>query len=309
MRTDIHQHLWSEPLVEALAARSEAPRIRRTGREWRLDLAGEPSCRIDVDGDAPGRRAGLVHVDGLDRALIAPSSPLGMERLPEDEARDLLAAYHEGALGLGEPFGAWGAVPLLSPDPADVDDVLDRGCAGLCLPSGALASPAALDRSGPLLERLADRGAPLFVHPGPLPWGLVAPATASPGWWPALTDYVAGMNAAWHAFAHRGRKAHPHLKVVFAMLAGGAPLHHERLTARGGPGGAAIDRDVFYDTSSYGPRMLDAMVRVVGIDQLVHGSDRPVVAPPIAPGPLGHAAWESMTRLNPGRLLRTAVPA
>jgi hypothetical protein len=117
------------------------------------------------------------------------------------------------------------------------------------------------------------------------------------------------MHAAWHAFAVRGRTAHPALKVVFAMLAGGAPLHHERLAARGGPGGREVDRGLFYETSSYGGRMLDAMVRVVGIDQLVHGSDRPVVAPPIGPGPLGEAAWEAMTRANPGRLLRLPVPA
>src|SRR3954451_17800299 len=82
----------------------------------------------------------------------------------------------------------------------------------------------------------------------------------------------------------------------------GAPLHLERLVARGGPGARAFDRNLSYDTSSYGARAIDAMVRVVGIDQLVHGSDRPVVAPPAPPGPLGAAAWEAMTRTNPARL-------
>jgi hypothetical protein len=97
------------------------------------------------------------------------------------------------------------------------------------------------------------------------------------------------------------------LRVVFAMLAGGAPLHLERLAARGGPAARAFDRNLFYDTSSYGSRAIDAMVRVVGIDQLVHGSDRPVVAPPPAPGPLGVAAWEAMTRSNPARLFSTST--
>jgi predicted TIM-barrel fold metal-dependent hydrolase len=191
-------------------------------------------------------------------------------------------------------------VPLAEPDPLDVEDVLDSGAVGLCLPATALATPAALDRVGPLLERLERRGAPLFVHPGAARGGDV------PAWWAAMTDYVNQMHAAWHAFLDRGRAAHPELKVVFAMLAGGAPLHHERLSARGGPN-PGVDRGVFYDTSSYGGRMLDAMVRVVGIDQLVHGSDRPVVAPPLAPGPLGPAAWEAMTRQNPARLLRAGV--
>jgi hypothetical protein len=113
------------------------------------------------------------------------------------------------------------------------------------------------------------------------------------------------MNAAWHAFVAVGRKLLPELRLVFAMLAGGAPLHVERLLARGGPGARAFDQNLFYDTSSYGERAIQATVNVVGIDQLVHGSDRPVVAPPAPPGPLGAAAWEAMTRTNPGRVFTT----
>jgi hypothetical protein len=49
-----------------------------------------------------------------------------------------------------------------------------------------------------------------------------------------LLEY-AQMQAAWLAFVTAGRSEHPHLDVVFAMLAGGAPLLVERLAARGGP--------------------------------------------------------------------------
>jgi predicted TIM-barrel fold metal-dependent hydrolase len=86
------------------------------------------------------------------------------------------------------------------------------------------------------------------------------------------------------------------------MLAGGAPMHLERSIARGGPGTAASDRQIFYDTSSYGERALDAIVRVAGIDQLVYGSDRPVIDPP-SPGLLGDAAAEAMLSTNPARVL------
>ena len=98
--------------------------------------------------------------------------------------------------------------------------------------------------------------------------------------------------------AHRH---HPRVRVVFAMLAGLAPLHAERLAARGGPADAARDPLTFYDTSSYGPRMLSAAIAVVGAEQLVHGSDRPVVEPRIPTGDtvLGHA----LLRVNPSRLL------
>src|SRR5206468_5935377 len=124
----------------------------------------------------------------------------------------------------------------------------------------------------PLLERLERRAAPLFVHPGPDPWAPIPDAPAgAPVWWPALTGYVAGLHAAWHAFVGHGRRLLPELTVVFAALAGGAPLHLERLAARGGPASRALDRGIYFDTSSYGARAIDAMVRVVGIDQIVHG--------------------------------------
>ena len=86
------------------------------------------------------------------------------------------------------------------------------------------------------------------------------------------------------------------------MLAGGAPLHGERLAARGGPADALADARVFYDTSSYGARTIDALVRCVGIDQLVYGSDRPVVDAPAA-APLGPGRREAMVGANVARLL------
>jgi hypothetical protein len=102
--------------------------------------------------------------------------------------------------------------------------------------AGALAGHGATDAIGPVLERVAARAVPLFVHPGPAVAAGQgeAPATEPP-WWKALTDYVAQMQAAWLAFATRGHDEHPDLVVVFAMLAGGAPLLSERLDTRGGP--------------------------------------------------------------------------
>lgn len=247
----------------------------------------------------PDRRAALVEADGLDRALIAPSSPLGIEGLPAAEAEPLLAAYHEGVAALPERFGAWAAIGLAAPDPAALSELLDRGLAGACVPAGALGGPAGLERLGPVLETLERRGAPLLVHPGPVRAG----APGAPPWWPALTDYVTEMQVAWHAFAVWGRSAHPSLRVCFALLAGLAPLQRERLLARGGL--AASDPDVFLDTSSYGSRAVDAVLREVGVDRLVHGSDRPV-APP-AELALGPAVDAALRERNPARLLGVPV--
>ena len=109
----------------------------------------------------------------------------------------------------------------------------------------------------------------MLIHPGPQR----TPAYV-PGWWAPVVGYVDQLSAAWWAFHVAGRDLAPHVRVCFVAGAGLAPLHHERFTARGGDFGV-VDPDIFVDTSSYGPRALDALVRVLGIDALVRGSDRP----------------------------------
>ncbi len=83
------------------------------------------------------------------------------------------------------------------------------------------------------------------------------------------------------------------------MLAGLAPLQRERLVSRGGV--PVNDPDVFLDVSSYGERAVDAVLREVGVDRLVHGSDRPVIAG--AELPLGDAVRVAVRERNPARLL------
>jgi hypothetical protein len=277
---DVHQHLWPESLLVALAARRRPPRLARSPEGWELRLDAEPPSPLSSHHHDPERRAALVAADGLDRARIALSSPLGIESLPARESEPLLAAYHEGVHALGAPFGCWGAVGLGAPDPTAIDDLLRGGAVGISMPAGALASRRGLLRVAPLLERVAAHGVPLLVHPGPAPWRPMPwSEPEAPGWWPALTAYVAQMHAAWHAFVAWGRADHPGLTIIWAMLAGGAPLHAERLAARGGPA-ETNDPRAFYDVSSYGARAVRAMADAVGIEQLVYGSDRPVAEPP-----------------------------
>jgi predicted TIM-barrel fold metal-dependent hydrolase len=295
---DIHQHLWPEPLLRELSRRRAAPMLVRHATGWALRLDGEPEAPVDLSDHDPDRRAALVAADGLERALVAPSVPLGIEALPAAEAEPLLDAYHDGVAALPAAFGAWAAIGLDEPDPAALARLLDRGFAGGCVAAGALSDPEGFDRLGPVLETLERRGAPLLVHPGP-----ATAAAGMPGWWPALTTYVAAMQTAWHAFAAWGRPAHPHLRVCFAMLGGLAPLHRERLVARGGV--AVSDPGVFLEVSSYGARAVDAVLREVGVDRLVHGSDRPVAAP--ADLPLGEAVRDALRRRNPARLLLPAA--
>jgi predicted TIM-barrel fold metal-dependent hydrolase len=302
VRYDIHQHLLTEPVIGALASRTEAPCVRRDGDRWMLRIAGEPDHAIDAAANDADARAALVETDGVDRALICLSSVLGIEALPRAEAKPLLDAYAQGVAGLPEVFGSWAAVSVADPEPDELDARLDAGQCGLAVPAGALVGAAELEHCAPLLERLEERDAPLLVHPGPGPGTASGPPDPrNPDWWPALTRYVTDMHHAWHAFIAFGRPQHPGLRVVFVLLAGLAPLHLERMVARGADGSIAIDSGVFFDTSSYGPQTIDAMVRAQGIDQIVYGSDRPVVEPRV--WTYGEAARHATLVTNPARLL------
>lgn len=307
--TDIHQHLWPEELISALSRRSTPPRIRRKGGHLVLELVGEPEYRIDTADHDPEWRARRAAELGIGLSVISLSAPLGIEWLPGDEGRDLVEAYNEGVRGLGAGFASWAAVPVLEPQPAQVDRLIDAGHIGLSLPASAISTRQGLDQLGPVLDRMEDRSAPLFVHPGPIyAADRFGTEREEPVWWAALTGYVDQMNRAWHAFVELGRERHPNLRVAFAMLAGGAPLHGERLAARGGPQ-VSDDPNLFYDISSYGPRGIDAALRAVGVDQLVFGTDMPVLDQPGDLG-LGEAARVAISVTNTARLLeRIPAPA
>jgi 6-methylsalicylate decarboxylase len=300
MQTDVHQHLWTEPLLAVLEQRECLPFVRRTERRCILHIAGELPSVIDLDGEQAEHRADLVSADGLSRALIALSSPLGIEALPRGEAQALIDAYLDGVAALPSAFGAWGPVALEDPTGDDVDAVLARGCVGVSLPAGALGTPRSLAAIAPILERLQQRDAPLFIHPGPgLHERLAESSLTDPLWWPALTRYVAQMQAAWLSFTSIGRREYPRLRILFAMLAGGAPMLAERLRTRGGPIVDLRDPLTFYDNSSFGPDALRAFARIVGAEQVLYGSDRPVLEP--LPGARDVLLWSNSARLLDAR--------
>ncbi len=313
MRVDLHQHVYTRPLLERLERRRSLPFARSTAGTTFIHAAGKQPFAVDLAQEVAGRRAGLLGEDGVERAIVAISSPLGIEALPRAEALELIEAHLEGVDALPEGFDPWGPVALDHLDPDDVDVLLEWGCAGVSLPAGALVDRHALERLGGLLARTERRGGLLFIHPGPAPQdgerfarqSGPAPggsswtgggASPDPHWCPALTSYVSQMQAAWLTFVSWGRPLHPDLRVVFALLAGCAPVQAERLVARSGAALDLRDPHTFYETSSYGPVALETMARLVGEKQLVYGSDRPVVTP-------GRTGREGVTQVQAGELL------
>ena len=295
---DVHQHLWPAEFIDALRARRQGPRLDG----WTLHLPGEPTYAVDPAAHDVALRAALDA--GCGRVLLALSSPLGVEELEPDEAAPLLAAWHQGARGLPEPFGAWASVNHVDPDIQQLNHLLKDGFVGLQIPATQLATPASVLRSAEVLRVCERAGRPVLVHPGPVA-SRRGGDKALPSWWPAVVEYPAQLHAAWWAWHAVGRTLLPDLRICFAAGAGLAPVHDERFAARGGHP-LRIDRNTFVDTSSYGRRGLDSLIRVLGIDQIVLGSDRPY-AEPTDPG-LGAAATHAIRVINPRRLLEGGRP-
>ncbi|SDO96996.1 Predicted metal-dependent hydrolase, TIM-barrel fold [Nakamurella panacisegetis] len=290
---DVHQHLWPRTFIDALRRSDSYPRLDG----WTLALPGEPPFQVRPQDHDPAARRALD--PDLAIAIVSLSSPLGIEALPVDVAEPLLDAYHRGAAALPTPFRAWAAVHSTEPDLAGLAARLADGFVGLQIPATSMRTPRAVERLAPVLRVCEEADKPVLVHPGP-----VAPSAEAeelPSWWPAVVDYTAQMTASWWSWQVAGRPMLPQLRICFVAGGGLAPVHHERFSVRGGGNPAPIDRLTFVETSSYGARAVDALVRVLGIDVVVNGTDRPYAGP--TQFRMGDAADHAFSVANPTRLL------
>ena len=295
MNVDIHQHVWPDALIEELRRRSRPPRLDG----WTLLTSGEPPFAVNPADHDVARRAAQAAHDGVGLVVVGMSSPLGIEYLMPEEAQPLLDAYHHGVTELGSPFAGWAAACLAE---------IDAPGLGQAARPGVRRAAAASDRGRPTSPVTAGAARCSTCSPS---GNFRSSSTRGlrPGrgrtarrWWPALVPYVQQMHAAWFAFRAYGRPAYPRLRVCFAALAGLAPLHGERLAARGGADPLArgvVDPRMFAETSSYGNRAVDSVLRVLGVDMLVFGSDRPYAQPQPYFGP-GDAARPCHSGDQPG---------
>ena len=280
-RFDVHQHLLPGPLIELLRRRREPPRLSGSTLELR-----EGSFPFDERAHDLGERLALLDQDGIDVAVVSLAPTLETEEHPE-----LRDAYHDGIREVVS--SATGRLRALA-----AGDCLP-GFAGACVSAGRLVT--GLDELPAELVR-ADQV--LFVHPGPPG----APPPGAPSWWTAVVDYTAQMQAAYCHWIAAGVEPHPDLHVVFAVLAGGAPIQLERLRARSGrEDSSPVDAGVHLDTASYGPRALRLCLDALGAERLVYGSDVPVVdsRPTLqAVADLGDDLFETVCSTNSARLFR-----
>jgi aminocarboxymuconate-semialdehyde decarboxylase len=180
-----------------------------------------------------------------------------------------------------------GTVPLQDVDLAIsmVDELRELGLVGVEIGSNVLGTVTGAVRFLPFFQAAADAGLCVFVHAFHPPyWDCVAdPPMAAAVTFPSeVGTSVAAMVA--NGFVEES----PGLRVCSSHGGGTLPLHLPRMQAfweadparagRGSPYDSA--RAMWFDSLTYAPAELRALIELVGAQRVVVGSDAPFFAPP-----------------------------
>jgi 6-methylsalicylate decarboxylase len=255
---DVHQHLWPEGFIDALVRRTSPPLLRGSLLE-----VGEGTFELDLGAHELDRRLAALDRCELDVAVVSLQPTLGLDPLAPAERDELVGIWEAGIRELAAASNGR-IIPLAA-------GAETKGFAGASIAAPLLGD---LGAASPFLDSLERSDAFLFVHPGP-----VRPSADAPEWWGGIVDYTAQMLAAYYAWLARGRSQWPDLRVVFALLAGGAPFQLERLAQRGVDVRSTLDENAFFDVATYGRRAIELCIETFGVHQLLYGSDTPVVDP------------------------------
>jgi 6-methylsalicylate decarboxylase len=256
---DLHQHLWPERFVTALRARTGPPLLLQDEL-----VTSEGRFPVDLDLHEPDNRFRALDRDEIDVAVLSLQPSLGIAALSSTERDELEELWSEEIVKVVAASG--GRFRAFSPSRARA------GFAGVSVGASALLD---VERGAPLLDVAADQDSLVFVHPE----AGSPPSDARPSWWAWTAGYPAQMQAAYLAWLDSGRDHWPGLRVVFAILAGGAPFQLERLAHRGVDVRSSLDPNTYFDVATYGRRAIELVIETFGVGRLVYGSDMPVVDP------------------------------
>src|SRR5262249_40970290 len=151
------------------------------------------------------------------------------------------------------------------------------------------------------VDELERRGVFVMVHPG-----TARPPADAPPWWAATVDYTVQMQRAYAVWLARGAERWPELRIVFSILAGGAPFQLERMQARGFDITSAVRPTIYLEASSYGRRALEVCLATFRARQIGYGRDSPVIDCCLTLDHVrsfGQAAVKALCEENPTALL------
>jgi predicted TIM-barrel fold metal-dependent hydrolase len=294
MMIDMHAHWRPAEIADALRARTREPRIVRNqdGVEvLKSPRMGEESLANafdDVD----------FHLARMDRQGVETSvlSLLGsfcwIEALPPEESEPVCRTVNNGLSAICQKhpgrFAAYAALPLtdMSAAAAELERALGLpGMIGAQVPGNYFLTRKDAEAMRPLLEVANRRRAALFIHNGPRPgdaYPKVPGDTDNARRRNGTLDMQASLSSVMVTLSLTDLLAdYPEAMIQVHNLGGNIPYEVERMDHRclldtpneELPSSRFRKAKVYVDCNSFGPRAIEAGVRLYGAERIVCGTD------------------------------------
>lgn len=294
MTIDFHAHFIAPKLQEMLEARGSDPRISHgeNGSLYHMPISTLPYSNAYFDMEE--RINYLDHV-GIEKQVISLPGLLGVDYLPLDQSLPMVKASNDGlAVECGkypERIIGLASLPL-----ADSDAMLEElkkcvekyGFLGAILPNNSFLSLDHANKLKPLFQYANDHKLHFFIHPG---WRadeypvldtrpddpdelLIARGALGV----QHTVSLALITLLYTDFLDH----YPDMTTHIANLGGTFPMVVERMhhTVEARFADAKLPpprkENLYFDTSSLGPRAIELAAEVYGTDRLIVGTDTPI---------------------------------
>ena len=294
MMIDMHAHWRPAELADALRARPREPRILRNPDGVEVlkatRMGEEPLAKAFDDVD--------FHLARMDRQGVETSvlSLLGsfcwIEAQPPEEAVPLCRTVNDGlsAICRKHPgrFAAYAALPLTDISAATTEFERALGLPGMIgaqVPGNYFLTRKDAEAMRPLLEVANRRHAALFIHNGPRPGDVyprVASETDNARRRNGTLDMQASLSSVMVTLCMTDLLAdYPDATIQVHNLGGNIPFEIERMDHRclldtpdeELPSSRFRKAKVYVDCNSFGPRAIEAGVRLYGAERIVCGTD------------------------------------
>ncbi len=289
---DMHAHLRPAELIEIFRARVHPPHIvsNAAGKEVFKTSTGEQGIESFVDLAAYVRemdRLGIVLSAVSDTSVFRWSDGQPIEAAAT-LFRQINDVYSRMSVRYPGRFVAFAALPLADMEVAasELERALELpGIVGVQLPGNAFRTQRDAESVRPLLQVANRHRAIVFIHHGPRPgdrFPHYGKGTDNPGPRNQTLDMQASLSSVMVTLCLTDiLDPYPGLQVLVHNLGGNIPYEAERMDHRAIIASSKEELPslrfqrsrVAVDCNSFGPRAIEAAVRLYGPDRIVCGTD------------------------------------
>lgn len=295
MAIDFHAHYIAPKLMEMLEARDSDPRITHSGGGslYHMPVSTLP---YSTAYHCLSERIEYMNRIGMEKQVWSLPGLLGIDYLPIEQSLPMIRLSNDGIAEAchqhPERLVALAAIPLAD-EQAMLSElkrcVEDYGFFGAILPNNAFLSLDYAKELAPLFEYANEKKLHFFIHPG---WRAdeYPILDTRPKNEPDELLIARGALGVQHSVSLAlitllytdFLDAYPNMTTHIANLGGTFPMVVERMhhtvEARFPDAKMPPSRkeNLYFDTSSLGPRAVELAVEIYGIDRLVIGTDTPI---------------------------------